>query len=37
MIHLKPFQFAIHGNLLGGMTALKELDQNIRQFKNSQK
>ena len=37
MIQWKLFQFAIHGNLLGGMTALKESDQNIRQFKNSQK
>ena len=26
-----------HGNLLGGKTPLKESDQNIRQFKNSQK
>ena len=26
-----------HGNLLGGKTALKEPDQNIRQFKKSQK
>ena len=34
---LKPFEFATHGNLLGGKTALKESDQNIRQFKNSQK
>ena len=24
MIHWKPFQFATHGNLLGGKTALKE-------------
>ena len=32
-----PFQFATHGNLLGGKTALKESDQNIKQFKNSQK
>ena len=33
----KPFQFVAHGNLLGGKTPLKESDQNIRQFKNSQK
>ena len=26
-----------HGDLLGGKTPLKESDQNIRQFKNSQK
>ena len=37
VIHRKPFQFATHGNLLGGKTPLKELDQNITQFKNSQK
>ena len=37
VIHWKPFEFATHGNLLGGKTALKESDQNIRQFKNSQK
>ena len=37
VIHWKPFQFSTHGNLLGGKTPLKELDQNIRQFKNSQK
>ena len=37
MIHWKLFQLTIHGNLLGGKTALKESDQNIRQFKNSQK
>ena len=37
VIHWKPFQFTTHGNLLGGKTALKESDQNIRQFKNSQK
>ena len=37
MIHRKPFQFATNGNLLSGKTALKESDQNIRQFKTSQK
>ena len=37
VIHWKPFEFATHGNLLGDKTALKESDQNIRQFKNSQK
>ena len=37
MIHRKPFQFATNGHLLSGKTALKESDQNIRQFKTSQK
>ena len=34
VMHRKPFHFTTHGNLLGGETALKESDQNIRQFKN---
>ena len=37
VINRKPFQFVTHSNLLGGKTALKESDQNTRQFKNSQK
>ena len=36
-INEKQFQFGTHGNLLGGKTAMKESDQNIRQFNNSQK
>ena len=34
---LKTIWVCTHGNLLDGKTALKESDQNIRQFKNSQK
>ena len=37
VIHWKPFQFTTHDNLLGGKTPLEESDQNIRQFKSSQK
>ena len=37
VIRWKPFQFATHSNILGGKTPLKESDQNIRRFKNSQK
>ena len=31
-INEKQFQFGTHGNLLGGKTAMKESDQNIRQL-----
>ena len=37
VIHWKQFQFATHGNLLGGKMAMKKSDQNIKQFNNSQK